>query len=470
MTTKKLSENRTIIIVGFIASVIGIVAFVTGNQTLQSFLPSRVPPQIVSGNNFAYSTDLSSWGVNYYVPQSIDLSEDIPSRRWSDPLILVGNSPLYGVIKFSENTKVNVILHTLNEVESALVFDFDNNSEFTDSEPYLTTNGSISNLIEFQISYPDGSIEPYSIRVYFPIDFNREIGANRLHYYRASYRKGTLNFGSGKYTVLLLDENTDGKYSDLWNTEILIDFNKDGVIGENEKQVAMTPININQVYYTVSEIADSGKNIKLARSRFGQVVGLVVDSQTNEPIQDAVVTITPINLSAKTGLDGGYSIEVPEGYQSQITVLAPHYSPVYVQPTEAISAGKSLRIDFALIRSPDLGSNVIRLYNGDSYHFLTGERDYLEGGDFFFGFSDDMGKFLANNKYQQGIIDLGNVGETPLSQIQPPTSGYYQFGVEALVGHTYVSPAKQGEVGHYIIFRVRKIENNQYVEIEFLYK
>jgi hypothetical protein len=35
-----------------------------------------------------------------------------------------------------------------------------------------------------------------------------------------------------------------------------------------------------------------------------------------------------------------------------------------------------------------------------------------------------------------------------------PTSGYSIFGVEAIIGHTYVSLERDGEEGHQVIFRV----------------
>ena len=113
---------------------------------------------------------------------------------------------------------------------------------------------------------------------------------------------------------------------------------------------------------------------------------------------------------------------------------------------------------------------TIRLSNSDSYHFLANEIFNLTGGDFYFGFSKGKSKFWANNHFQGGIIDLGDIGDVPLDSIDPPLQGYYRFGVEAILGHTYVSPAKEGEEGHYIIFRVIQLVDDQYVEIEYFYR
>jgi len=91
----------------------------------------------------------------------------------------------------------------------------------------------------------------------------------------------------------------------------------------------------------------------------------------------------------------------------------------------------------------------IILNDGDSYHFLVGETYNLSGGDFYFS----SGGFWANNWHQQGVIDLGIVNDA-LCTVEAPSSGYTRYGVEAIVGHTYVSLAKEGEEGHYIVFKV----------------
>jgi eukaryotic-like serine/threonine-protein kinase len=116
-----------------------------------------------------------------------------------------------------------------------------------------------------------------------------------------------------------------------------------------------------------------------------------------------------------------------------------------------------------------IGKNVIRLKRGDSYHFLTGKRYYVTGGDFYLSLSESEAKFFANNRFQRGLVDLGDIGNLPLNQVKPPARGYYNSGVPAIVGHTYVSQAKAGEEGHYIIFCVKSLKLGEHLDIEFRY-
>jgi hypothetical protein len=68
---------------------------------------------------------------------------------------------------------------------------------------------------------------------------------------------------------------------------------------------------------------------------------------------------------------------------------------------------------------------------------------------------------------------LGKIN-IPLDQVIPPESGYYKFGVPAIVGHVYVSLARKGNEGEYIIFRVLDIEVSddtvQHYEIQYDYR
>ena len=114
----------------------------------------------------------------------------------------------------------------------------------------------------------------------------------------------------------------------------------------------------------------------------------------------------------------------------------------------------------------------MRLRIGDSYHFLARQMfvQGYTGGDFYLGDSPKGLKFWANNAYQGGVLDVGGTGTALLEEVVPPLTGYIHSGVAALVGHTYVSLAKAGEEGHYVIFRVTAIGDDKSVEIEYYYR
>jgi hypothetical protein len=106
-----------------------------------------------------------------------------------------------------------------------------------------------------------------------------------------------------------------------------------------------------------------------------------------------------------------------------------------------------------------------------------GSVDY---GDFYFGNK----KFFANNAGMRGLVDLGPI-EFDIDRIKIPIEGFYHYGVEAITGHVYLSPARWcarwegdkynisecGEKGRYIIFRVKDINTEsgeENVDIEYM--
>ena len=84
-------------------------------------------------------------------------------------------------------------------------------------------------------------------------------------------------------------------------------------------------------------------------------------------------------------------------------------------------------------------------------------------GDFYISYCGEP-VFWANNNgppyYQQGAVDLGDLGDIPLEDIVPSAEGYQHFGVPAVVGHTYVSRARQEFAGDHIVFRVVDVETD----------
>jgi len=129
-----------------------------------------------------------------------------------------------------------------------------------------------------------------------------------------------------------------------------------------------------------------------------------------------------------------------------------------------------LILSLSVISIPMAKAATVILYNEDSYDFSTNTRGYLSGGDFYFGDHTVSGKFWANNLGQRGLQDLDDIGFLPLSEVSIPSSGYYRFGVLAVVNHTYVSLAQEGEEGNHIVFRVLWLAtDNSNVKIDYHY-
>ncbi len=103
----------------------------------------------------------------------------------------------------------------------------------------------------------------------------------------------------------------------------------------------------------------------------------------------------------------------------------------------------------------------------DSFDFSTNTLGNITGGDLYYY----QGKFWANNLKQKGVTDLGDIGSTDLAAVNIPASGFTRFGVAAVVGHTYVSMAQEGETAGYIAFRVTALNaDKSKVTLRYLYR
>ncbi len=126
------------------------------------------------------------------------------------------------------------------------------------------------------------------------------------------------------------------------------------------------------------------------------------------------------------------------------------------------------RIDFDTWLPPSAPTGVLqaRFFENGGYHLLTGA---LAGrnGDFYLerDSKTDAYKFMADQEHQRGLVSLGKIN-TPLDGVAIPKGGYDRFGIPVVVGHTYVSRAPAGEEGHFVVFRVTRVEG---VEVVFSY-
>lgn len=120
------------------------------------------------------------------------------------------------------------------------------------------------------------------------------------------------------------------------------------------------------------------------------------------------------------------------------------------------------------IRAAFWNHNLLQavLFDMDSYDFSANVIGEVTGGDLYYY----DGKFWANNYQQRGVIDLGDVGAITLDAVNIPNAGYTRFGVNAVVDHTYVSMAQEGEEASYIAFRVTEMSaDKSEITIEYYY-
>lgn len=299
-----------------------VLRFLIGRQTKQGLIQP-----VVQNAYMDYSLDLARWSIKGFRPASIDLLEQPLANNWIEPPSK-GLKRLYGILTFGSKTKVGVILDVLDDTESQMVFAFDGETNFTDKPIYKTVKGSLPDPIEFQIAYPDGIRQKYAIRVYYPVSFAREIGAHRLHYYRASVRQGKIKLGDADYPLAVGDGNSDGQYSDLQTTELWIDISRER-IGAAKPLRAASAFSVAGTYYIISDITPSGSRITVRQARFGEVVGQVVNAEMGTPLPGTKITLSPNDISAVAESNGRYHIRAPEGEYWQLAALAEGYVPNY---------------------------------------------------------------------------------------------------------------------------------------------
>ena len=78
----------------------------------------------------------------------------------------------------------------------------------------------------------------------------------------------------------------------------------------------------------------------------------------------------------------------------------------------------------------------------------------------------DTVMFWANNVGQRGLLDLGPVPLLSIDSI--PISGYTRFGLDSIIGHSYISLAQEGEEGNFIFFTVTG-QTSSSVTLDWIY-
>ncbi|MEJ2637693.1 MAG: FlgD immunoglobulin-like domain containing protein [Calditrichia bacterium] len=121
--------------------------------------------------------------------------------------------------------------------------------------------------------------------------------------------------------------------------------------------------------------------------------------------------------------------------------------------------GQSVTIDYAYLPPAE-----VTLANGSSFDFSGAAAGPITEGELYLSGLT----FWANNSGQNGVQDLGDLGDVSLDAVSIPESGYSRQGVPAVLGHTYAVLPKEGEEGNYIVFRITAV-SGQAVTIRYLY-
>lgn len=209
------------------------------------------------------------------------------------------------------------------------------------------------------------------------------------------------------------------------------------------------------VVYEIATHSVIGKVVDLASD---SIVGVAVHARRGDGARSFIRTDASGEFSAPAGA-GTWTIWATLGQlvSPSITVVlgvTPTSAPLTLQVPLESSIGGALG-------PTGVGTTLAVVLNGSSraYDFRVGHLypSPTEGDFYFAGFQPAA--FWANNLGQRGLLDLGVIA-TPIDDVAPPTSGYSSQGVAAIVGHVYVSLAREGFEGEYIVFRVLSIETD----------
>jgi len=401
----------------------------------------------------AYCETSYPFEIDGYYPNSIDLETEPPGTDWIAPPPQ-GVMRLYGVIPFVDGNDVRVVLDELDDSSYVVAFAFGDDRDFTDNPAYSTRDGSIREPVRFTLTYSDGREEPYSLNVYYSIDFSRAIGAFRFHYYAEGLRVGQIELGGRRYLIAVQDTDADGLYSDS------VDI---GIVDVQDFELYGSPLTWKydceafQVAcgtYVIDEIHPAGTYLTVRAPGIGFITGAVL-SESGTTV--AGVSVALDGRYATTAYDDGwFALQVPEGSYEWLLVTAPGYIPVWYRLLQPVSTARDAQVEVELRRPENPTFGRVTLENKEAYHFLSGDRGEGIGGDLYFLVGEGEASLWANDWHQRGVVDLGEIAGD-LCDVEVPKDEYDQYGVEAIVGHTYVSLAREGEEGHYIVMRVVRI-------------
>ncbi|MFH2050491.1 MAG: InlB B-repeat-containing protein, partial [bacterium] len=432
---------------------------------------------LTAGTPLTYTDDLSSFGANWYNPEGATITKT-PPEVLALP-VFSGDEQIYGVIPLGDsgdhefNFAVDLFGIQENLQKVKVYFDRNNNKDLTDDgEPIQIQALQSSKISTFNILYSTGEIRPYSFKMYdYFADWDQEY---HVAYYRDCGWMGEVEIIQGQVSVpiLILDNNADGIYNSEGVDYVCIDLNGNGSPEAHHQSEELIrnfdPFFIFNEAYAVNTVAKDGTDVSFRSIPLGTLSGVVTTTSTGEGLPETKVEAwASVSKEIYAGPEGYYAADLPEGtWTLRASNLG--YIPEIVEGKNII-AEQTVIWNIALEPIPVPCDGSVILNFGNSYDFAKGEKGSYTGGDFYLG-SDGL-QFYANNYYQRGVLDLGDIGETPLTEVIPHDDGYYRFGVNVIQGHTYLSLAREGEEGGYIIFKVISIQTDSVtIEFNFLIK
>jgi len=129
----------------------------------------------------------------------------------------------------------------------------------------MRTDGSLLTSVPFEIGFSDGTSAPYRLFVIWSL-----FTPTALTYCRDSYREGTIDLVERSIDLVVIDEDSDGRYDPLDGGMLLIDVDGDGVLlatsDSHERFDLDVPFNLDGTVYRVASVAPDGSRIRFEES------------------------------------------------------------------------------------------------------------------------------------------------------------------------------------------------------------
>ncbi|MDP2952926.1 MAG: hypothetical protein Q8O76_06390 [Chloroflexota bacterium] len=394
--------------------------------------------------------------------------------------------------------------------EGVAYFDINSNGDFTDDGMYRWGGGET--IVETSLRYPEGE-RPYAFGFSMTIVYTSsgpikqlpistptpggpptptptpvptptptplpQTGILRFHTHHI--RIGQLP-GADSRPVALVDANSNGRFNDP-DDRLVVDLNGDGLadgsrtslVTEAEHFRLDTPFYLGGKPWKLIGVSASGDEARFGMPETGTLTGVIYNQYNLAPLVGAKVRVFPGPLETKTDASGWYYLTAAEGLVRKVIVTQDGYVPVLEKSKGMVPPRGTLPLSFGMKPLPAQRGGTITLTGTVGYHFLEATPLQFLGTDFMvFGMDIAFGRGTAIIEARpewgnRGIIYLGNLGPMALQDVVPPPAGYRFSYWGVSVGDVYVAQAREGEEGHYIVFRITKIEKNE-TTLEYFYR
>lgn len=187
----------------------------------------------------------------------------------TDPLEGIGwpeveGEALYGEIRLAEDRHAVMIDRADDRI--GLYVDTDRSGVLAPFEwERMLADGSLLASVSLEIGFDDGTTAPYRLFVMW-----HAFTPTVLTYCRDTYREGTIDLGGRTYGLVIIDEDTDGRYDRLDGGVLLIDADEDGELlassDSHERFRLDAPFNLGGIVYQVASVTRDGGRIRVEKS------------------------------------------------------------------------------------------------------------------------------------------------------------------------------------------------------------